>query len=457
MSTAPQPSRHDARIPGLPQTDDAVPGAPRKLFYELLARVSVRHEYYAATGFACRDFTMRPTRHTAALLKGLGLLFREEDDGFSVLYNGLQRETLLEYVRGKARSSDDARPWGRLCFVLSLRNPWFVNFTELPLNTATACLNFYLTNRFAHVDDDRGAVLLSAGDEVSTRDLVPVTGEVLIESVDPGVAEVRVQSVSGREVLCALRCAPAGETPPAPRRGKDAPAADCTDRMYFDLSSLPEGKYTVQRVMADGATQSRGFLYTAAHPVPLGLVELLLASPGGSGGVYPVRDLGAESNPVPVQYEIFFAARRTWWNYYVLAQPPRGERGELRIRQRRSPGEPRVTFLGPCPVQLAGGRAAWRFVSRQAVALARRPTLHLQLVWRREGSRRVDVLMDRLPLADGRHLVQTDARGALQPSPPPHEASPPGFRCRRLEQWLQGNDPPPASPSRLFSDIYVHV
>jgi hypothetical protein len=448
--SAPRPSRHTARLPGLPPTEDgAEQGAPRSLFYQRLARVSVCHDYYAATGGACRDFSARPTSHTAGLLKRLGLIFRQEDDGFSVLYNELQEESLLAYVRSSASNRLDGRPWARLCFSLSLRNPWFVNFTDLPLDTSPARWNLYLTNRRAHRDGARHAVL-SPGPRVSAGERVPVTGPVLVQPVGPGVRCVRIKSVAGTEVLCKLRCEPS--SPPA--------AADaCAEHLYFDLGDVPEGLYGVETVMNGGAVQTRELLYTAGYPVPLAFVEMLLADPAGTGGVYPVCALDGTPPAIAcVPYTIAFAARGTWWSYYVLADS-RGEGGELRIRQLRTPDQPRVAFLGPCRVQLPGGRAGWRFVSRHPIPLAKRPTLHLQLVWRREGSRRVDVLMDRLPLADGKQLVQADAGGPhARALPCPCDEHQPGYRGRRLKAWLSAPDrSPPGSSPRLFSDIYVHV
>jgi hypothetical protein len=444
---APQASRHAAQVPGLPGPQAAAPpgddhtgGTPRRLLYERLARVSVLHEYY---GGACRDFAVRPTRHTAGLLRRLGLLFRPEDAGFSVLYDHLGAGSLMEFIRNRRGRGEE--PWTRLCFVLSLRNPSFVAFTELPADTNPARQNLYLTNRRAHAPAD-SPVLLSPGPRVTGDDRVPVNGGRFVETVDAGVARVRVLDVSGEEVMC---------SPATVRPGG-------SERLHFDLGGLPEELYRVQVVPREGtAPEPREFLYTSAYPVPLGFVELLLADPDGApGSVYPVRGLGTPDEAIEgVSYEIRFAARRTWWSYYVVADAPGGGPGEMRIRQRRAPGEDRVAFLGPCRVRLAGGRPAWWFVSRREIPLARRPTLHLQLVWRREGSRRVDVLMERLPLPSGEQVLPMDPGEACvqarsRPCDAPERM---GHRCRRLLDSLCGAPPVAGLPRRIFSDIYVHV
>ena len=461
MSPAPRPQRHDAPIPGHPAAagDSGAEDAPRHLFYKRLVRVSVRHSYYAVNGGVCRDFTARPSDYTVMLMRRMGLLFRREEDGFSVLYNSLQVQGVFDYVLHTSVSGEHHRPWGRLCFELSLHNPWFVNFTGLPLDTRPGCQNLYFTNRLARAREGKGQPARLG----ST--LLPVTGASLVEPVSQDVACVRVRSVSGREVMREPRCAPAGGSTDAAAagRGRGVPAGKggCRDRLFFDLEGLAEGKYQVESEMAGGATRARDVLYTATLPVPLLFVELLLSDPNGDGtGVYPVLSANPRAPAItPAAYEIAFDARSTWWSYYVVAAAPRGEDGEPRIRQRRAPGDPRVAFRGPCRVRLSGGRAAWWFVSRRPIPLARRPTPHLQLVWRREQGRRVDVLMERLPLADGRQLLQAHPGGGGVEIPPlPGDDDSQGRRGRRLLDWLHaGVDPPPGDPSRLFSDIYVHV
>jgi hypothetical protein len=458
MSPAPRPQRQEAPIPGSPVTQGTgdVADAPRELFYKRLVRVSVRHPYYAANHCVCRDFIARPSDYTVMLMRRMGLLFRGEDDGFSLLYNSFQMQGVFDYVRNTSVSRTEHRPWGRLCFELRLHNPWFVNFTDLRLDTRPGRQSLYFTNRLAHARDGGAATLAGT--------LLPVTGALLVEPVSQQVACVRVRSVSGREVMCEPRCVPSGgSTVAAPAASDPSIATDnggCRERLFFPLGGLAEGKYQVESETYGGARSVREVLYTRTDPAPLLFVELLLADPDGDGaGVYPVISASVEAPEIaPAAYEIAFAARSTWWSYYVVGEPPRGERGEPRIRQRRAPGEPRVAFRGPCRVRLAGGRDAWRFVSRRPIPLARRPTLHLQLVWRREQGRRVDVLMERLPLADGRQLLQTNPAGAgVQALLPPDDDSQ-GPRGRRLLKWLSAGDPsPPGSPPRLFSDIYVNV
>ncbi len=145
----------------------------RKVFYQRLARVSVEHTYYDHRGDRSPDFVARPTRATAELMRNLGLLFRREETGFSVLYDELTEDSLFQYLRRQyprnsyppsQRPCDEAQSpcyqerrdtvargvWTRLSFVLALSDPYFVNFTQIPADTNPALENFYFSNQDAH-------------------------------------------------------------------------------------------------------------------------------------------------------------------------------------------------------------------------------------------------------------------------------------------------------------------
>lgn len=454
----------EAGLESPPAVQGDAAGPSRRMFYERLAQVSVRHAYYNATGGACPDLVARPTAWTAALMKRLGLLFRQEETGFSVLFNRLRADSLLGYLEDTTEHAARGGPWTRLCFVLAPRNPAFVSFTEIPVDTSPARRNVYLTNRQAHVAAD-DTVLLTPRDRVTAADLVPVSGSQFVEETPEGVRYVRVLAVSGEEVVCKPRCVTAdaaARTTPDRFTCADLAPRDrgiCAERLFFDLGAYPEERYEIETVWNDGPPTSTSYLYTASYPIPLCFVELLLTDPTrGGAGVYPVRGLDVHQPEIrTVSYVVPFGARSTWWNYYVTARAPDGERGELRIRQVRARGEERVAFRGPCCVTLPGGRAAWRFVSARPIALRQRPTLHLQLLWRGEGERHPRVLMDRLPLATGEQVLPLEGdRACLQAQASlcgPH----PGPRCRRLLRALCPQGPRSGPERRTFSDIYVTV
>ena len=467
--TAPAPagrSRTRPPPPASPPVPEAQGGGEaRSVFYGRMARVSVRHGYYDAVGGACPDFVFRPTGYTAGLMKRLGLMFRAEETGFSVLYDERRAEELLEYVRGDHGPGKES--WTRLCFTMTLRNPWFVNFTALPIDTNPSRQNIYLTNREAH--EAGGDVVLPRGSRVTAAELLPVTGGQFVEEVSPQVRRVEVLDVSGEMVICKPRCvtreAARSKTPDefGCADASDGPDdAVCSTRLHLDVTGRPEDMYQVETVWNDGSPPEVSvsqFLYTAAYPVPLGFVELLLARPRpGYPGMYPVRGLDGPSPAVhPVSYVVPFGARSTWWSYYVVDGAAAREGGKaLRIRQvDRRPGEPRATFLGPCRVTLAGGRQAWRFVSRGPLPLAFRSPLNLQLVRRREDGA-LDTVMQRLPVAGGQQVLPLGGTQACVQARAGLADPSPDRRCRRMLDSLCKGDPPSGDP-RNFSDIFVNV
>lgn len=448
--------------------------------YALLARVSIRHTFYNASGGACRDFDVRPTDATAEMLAGAGMLFRPEADGFSVLYDATATDRLLSWLRSRV---DRYGAWTRMSFLLSLRNPGFVGFTDIPVGTNPSSENFYFTNREAHAWGR--ATLLTPGTRVTAGQLVRVTGPQLVEYVEEPVLRVKVRALSGETVLCRPRCVTAeaaATRPPDQLRCCDpeAPGGDpecdevtggknCSEALYFDLSTLPEDLYRVEKVVSEGPPPPEArYLYTSLYPMTLCLVDLLFSNPdGGEKGIYPVTlETGAVAG---VRYTLRFTRRTTWWNYYVLPRDPRGALYDLRIRHVTEPGGPRVPrvrFLGPCEVSLPGAPRAWRFVSSRPLPLEQRPTLHLRLTGRTGAMTHPDVLMEWLPVAPP---------GQVLPVPPPAAwaqaratragPGPPGCRCGALLRRLHGSGPDPRGragsggvpPPACYSDIFVHV
>src|SRR6185503_630680 len=132
-----------------------VPLSFAKTRYDVLARVDIRHEYYEhGEDGRCFDFAIAPTVDTAILLDSLGLIFRYDGAGFAVLYDWYRQASLKRYLQmqgGKVNSSDRSiQYWTRLSFVLTLKNPLFVNVTDMPMRVNPLNQNFYFTNQEAH-------------------------------------------------------------------------------------------------------------------------------------------------------------------------------------------------------------------------------------------------------------------------------------------------------------------
>ncbi|HVG43233.1 MAG TPA: hypothetical protein VM890_00845, partial [Longimicrobium sp.] len=391
-----------------------------------------------------------------------------------VLYDALRKDQLISYL---AARRTDRGAWTRLSFLLSLRNPYFVSISDLPIDTHATTRNFYLTNRQAHRRGKK-MVLLTPGTRVTAAELKPVTGGQLVQPVTPAVEAVQLLDLSGAPVLTEPCCKPVpvlknGE--PVMKGGEPVTEMKCTDRVFLDFSTLPEDLYTVQETYVDGrATNLGDWLYTSLFPMPLCYVELLFSDPDGAPtGVYPVelpppgQTTGGTVAPGGVDYTLRFTRRETWWSYYVMPQAPKGELHDLRIEHLPEPGsgaDPRVRFLGPCKVRLPGGRRAWRFLSACPLPLEQRSRLHLRLHGRTARMTRAGVLVDRLPVASPQQVLPIPAQVAYEQARESLVSDPPPPRCQRLLDRLL--DPGACrrragtgarSPPSDFSDIYVHV
>jgi hypothetical protein len=468
-------------------------GGPQTRFAQL-ARVTIRHTFYNAAGEECRDFDIRPTGCTAALLRQMGMLLKLRADGFSVLYDTGNTGRLLSYLRGEVNAFG---AWTRMTFLMSLRNPDFVSVTDIPVGTNPSSENFYLTNAEAHAWN--GATLLTPGTQVTGAQLVPVTGGQLVQRVSDAVVRVKVRALSGETVLCKPRCvtAKAARTRPpdqmvcyddeAPgrmrRKAEDTQTCDegpgeqrCMDALYFDLSPLPEDWYRVEKVGMDGlVTHSEHYLYTSLYPMPLCFVDLLFSNPdGGRGGVYPVT-LGtgkdhAGAGVAPVDYTLRFTRRSTWWSYYVVPRDPTAELSELRVEQNDDdparPGAPTARFLGPCRVVLPGGQRAWRFLSSTRLPLEQRSTLSLRLSGRVKPMTYTETLVARLPVASPRQVLPMTPKAAWkQARDSLADPDAPDAACSALLRRLRNPGPDPRGragkgadpPLECYSDIFVHV
>lgn len=402
-------------------------------YYQRLMQVTVRNTYYPAP-HESNDLRAAPTVTTAALMRSLGLLFRDEPAGFSILYDANREEELLGYLR---RNATNGQYWSRLSFQLQLVNPYFVNFSRIPTNLDPTEKNFYFSNELAHRRNT--VVFLNKHRYVTSAETVKTVPVQFPVYVRPGVAEVRVLDIAGNVVLCQPRCVPAGLAEimvPSTITCRDvknffAAGSDkcrekwvCRSTLYLDFSSLPEGLYVVQEVTRlNKVISERRVLFTATGQYCF--VDLLFAEPEPDhGGVYPVRDLSATSGTVvPVQYELSFKRRTTYWRYYVVLPQKREARG---LRIATEPPDA-WTFCGPYKVIVGQATPAFMFVSESPLPLTRQPPARF-ILQSSDGT-----LMESMPVASVQQVL------------PEADSGP-------------GGDPPRYGPRfRDYSDIYVNV
>ena len=415
------------RSPGLPFSRSKEVGGEtptRKFQYERLMQVTIKHDYYNLSNpvDTSSDFIISPTAASSLLMNDVGLLFKAEATGFSVLYDAQRKDMLLQYLR---RQVENNECWARLSFVLSLNNPYFMNFTALPLALNPASQNFYLTNQKAHINA-AGDVVFDWSEKESLLPVVPVQFVVpKPRKVNwKSVREVHALDISGQVVMCTPRCVPVDvlkNKSPADITCKEAqeckdsadPKCQCADSLYLNFSSLPEDKYTIALITFSGSESiSQEVLYTVAHPTPLCFIDLLFASPiGENPEFYPVQDLvpakGDKTEVRSIHYELKFEARKTFWNYYVV--PPLG----ATIKNLAIEGEPAVKFAGPWTIDLPNGLAAYRFISKRSLPFRQESPFRFRLLGELNASARHATLVDRLPVPPVEQVLQDEVAACL--------------------------------------------
>ena len=364
---------------------------PRSRFERLMG-VAIENGYYNTSGGVGRELWVQPTPTTTEFMASLGLLLRVEDRGFSVFFNPENEGQLLSFLRRQVTECANGtgpRLGAHLSFQLSISDPFFVNFTKIPLDLDLAKYNFYFTNQKAHLEES--VLFLNTGSRVDRSELLRRVPTQIKVAVPEGALEVLVldaidEVVSCRDVL--------GQS-----------------EVFLDFSKLPEDRYQILFQLEDGERiRLPPVLYSSRFPSPLGLVNLFFADPKlEDEGFYPVRELldPDESQIVPTGYELHFEERSTCWIYEILPNSEPFAFENLRIS---SESYPNLSFSGPEKVQLSNGRTAFQFVSDEAIPLFETSPFDFQLWGRRSDSSAGDVLISKLPPA---------SPTGVSPGPPP--------------------------------------
>jgi hypothetical protein len=161
-----------------------VQGSPRRRFfdYRRLFYVAIRHEFYGRGHINSDLFQVFPTPRTAARLAALGMVFRSERDGFSVVFD------IAQSWRARAEAGDASEP---LTFEVVCTDPHFVSITDIDLATSPRATPFHFSNRL----DSSAMAPASRGRAGATAELpspVPLRVELRYEA--PPGALVRADS-----------------------------------------------------------------------------------------------------------------------------------------------------------------------------------------------------------------------------------------------------------------------
>lgn len=256
--------------------------------------VQFRHAFYNADDDRCQDFCVVPTPACSAWMKQHGLMFRDRGNGFSVDVPSPRMPGLIRTVN--TAGTGKSPPLG---FMLLLRNPDFVGITDLPITTLPTRQNLCVSNLTTNAGKN-GLSLGSHADGVSADDWYPLTGSSL--------------TVIGRRKGTLTVTDMAGE-PIAPQATVALQAGQPTT---VDLSACPHGLYALQATPKTAYAGPPFVLFMPSMPMTSGLISLFLLQPSGQGDpqAFPLQAQGLKG----VNLQLNFAARQTFWHYYVVSQ-----------------------------------------------------------------------------------------------------------------------------------------
>lgn len=293
--------------------------------------------------------SIRPSAATAELLSKWGIIHKVINSKLVLLC-----ETLKDQQKVPAFLPSEAF---KMVFLVSSSDPYFLNFTELPLAVKGQAL--YFSNHYDNVQN--GELLLHRRSTATAIDQIMLRPLSFSGKLDDAAREnnVTVKDDTGNTVW-----------------NKTIPAGIA--EYYVSLPN--EGLYTLEAGDEDAMQ-----LYALAneHGHVLGVIELF------SDDKVPAafRLISSDNSITRQEYALQFANRATTWAYFIRSN---AAGGDMWIGSAKSD----VVFSGPEQVILLNGDKADAYYSESTLPLEERPKAFFQL---RKGSRDGSVLVDALP------------------------------------------------------------
>lgn len=239
------------------------------------------------------DLLFKPTSECRNILKNYRLIFKSSKEGFRILGQVKDIDTsphklLIPIDEGV-----------KFTFTISLLNPYFVNFSQLPIENTRGKLY-----RFTNLQESvmAGAISLSkiAGSPVSSADLMTIKPKRFTTEIDipPPTTQTRI-ILKDRKNISILD----EKVNIDPNTGKGI--------INTDLSSLEDGIYSLT---IDGAEET---FFSSDHCFTntiFGVVEIF----NGSEPPESCRFINTTDEITPVTYIIPFAARSCIWKYNLV-------------------------------------------------------------------------------------------------------------------------------------------
>lgn len=248
--------------------------------YHKVFRIDLKHDYFADG--VLRGFTIEPTPHTQQLMRQYDFRLQKHQEGITI-YCGVEEGGSMATVLSKSHN---------LCFLLKIQDPYFINYTDLPL-LGQEGKKYYFSNIGLEQEPDSAIKPLQKTSFVSEQDSLLVhplyyqhqlpldTKQAVFDLAKFG------QHTRHQDQVAEWKFIP-GETSPAPT----------PPFLQLDFTKSPLGKYELN--IPGEESLVFGVMPGNVMPSTFGMIEIMPQ---------------AESFE---QYEISFQARKTIWRYYII-------------------------------------------------------------------------------------------------------------------------------------------
>lgn len=323
------------------------------LSFKPIFKVSVSHSYYSL--LSSRDIKIVPFAESEKLCRRLSLILKESDGSYFLLCDADKLDGLVKELSHENKVLS-------FSFFLFADNPYFINFTDTPLDQSSDIA--YFTNRNANKSGQQ--ILLHEGENVSRKDKVKILSFYEL-SFDQ---DKKVEIKDSFDNLVWVKDLKAGE------------------KIQLSNQVLPLGKYSL---FINGQQSDTFVLYTNIPAKrPIGIVQVFFS------GEY--KDILKESFTdldVPFfDFKISYSSRNTYWKYLIIGKY-NGNLGHTKVEGK----ENNFVFKGPEEQTLKNGQKAFVFTSESPLPIKQIYDFGFQLKSSRNGISNGKILIDSLPLA----------------------------------------------------------
>jgi len=267
--------------------------------YAKLFQLGLHHTFYAEK--IARNLSIEPTPFSKMLMRKYDLRMVNQADGISIYYGEDGRQSIANLLTGSIK----------LSFLLKSNDPYFINYTALPLLGQED--KKYSFSNIRNMTPSPEAQALQLKEFVGLEDslaFIPMYYEYELEvdttSVDFTLTDIRSKQTRAQELI--------GWDILPQERGIDGNVMK-KPLLRFDLSREAWGRYEL--AIEEATPIHFGLLPGNLFPQVMGMIEIVVGQLIQADGTQ-VNFLIKDEEIHPQDYTITFDARKTTWRYYLI-------------------------------------------------------------------------------------------------------------------------------------------